>query len=195
MKQNGSIFKNDALDYFSELNKTSNAALVSRLTLEEEQNSSTKTMRTTQSTSNTSSELNTSKKRKRARELQHYYCGYAMDAALNRHLGLVRRRMGRGGRVLLERVRPEAVEKLAAHQDDSTTIASSTSTVSTSPPQSAPLSQDAFASFKTYYPIESAAASLHTTADGSSSTIFAVVPNINSKRFIFHFSTFYMCVF
>lgn len=85
--------------------------------------------------------------------------------------------------MLLERVRPEAVEKLAAHQDDSTTIASSTSTVSTSPPQSAPLSQDAFASFKTYYPIESAAASLHT-ADGSSSTIFAVVPNINSKRFL-----------
>jgi hypothetical protein len=184
IKQNGSIFKNDALDYFSELNKTSNAALVSRLTLEEEQyTSTTKTMRTTQSTSNTSSELNTSKKRKRARELQHYYCGYAMDAALNRHLGLVRRRMGRGGRVLLERVRPEAVEKLAAHQDDSTTIASSTSTVSASPPQSAPLSQDAFASFKTYYPIESAAASLHT-ADGSSSTIFAVVPNINSKRFL-----------
>lgn len=183
LKQNGSIFKNDALDYFSELNKTSNAALVNRLTLEEEQYASTKTMRTTQSTSNTSSELNTSKKRKRARELQHYYCGYAMDAALNRHLGLVRRRMGRGGRVLLERVRPEAVEKLAAHQDDSTTIASSTTTVSTSPPQSAPLSQDAFASFKTYYPIESAAASLHT-ADGSSSTIFAVVPNINSKRFL-----------
>lgn len=113
--------------------------------------------------------LEVNRKRKHTRDLQHHYYGYAVDAKGNRHLGLVRRRMGRGGRVLLERITRDSVEKLL---DPVTT--KSTDVHAAQPPP--PPAQEAFTTFKTYYPLQSAC------VDQAGSTIFAVVPNINSKR-------------
>lgn len=50
-------------------------------------------------------------KRSRLRDLQRFYYGYAVTKQ-NRHLGLVRRRFGRGGRVLLERLNQHSIDML-----------------------------------------------------------------------------------
>lgn len=84
-----------------------------------------------------------SKRKDRLRELQHFYYGYAITKN-NRHLGLVRRRVGRGGRIVFD--------KFNNNLTDCINESDLTRQNKTNPEQMFTFN---FSKFKTYHPIES----------------------------------------
>lgn len=139
-------------------------------------------------------------------ELQRYYYGYAITRK-HRHLGLVRRRMGRGGRIVLDRF-PESnpIKGLSdKNNNNNSTMPPSADLLSADPNQ---LFAFDFAAYRTFYPkecfnlnaavaetefrkVESSVSSRHSNSSGSSnpynssssagdSSTAAVVPAVNT---------------
>ena len=99
MQQNGSIFKND---FIEEPAGVSSKPSVLSLLATQSQNNSTGLSDSSGLPAQLNSLIASKKTRRlkrkdRLRELQQFYYGYAITKH-NRHLGLVRRRVGRGGR-------------------------------------------------------------------------------------------------
>ncbi len=101
MQQNGSIFKNDFIEETTSV--SSKPSVLSLLAAQSQSNSTTTGLSDSNGLPAQLNSLIASKKTKRLkrkdrlRELQQFYYGYAITKH-NRHLGLVRRRVGRGGR-------------------------------------------------------------------------------------------------
>jgi hypothetical protein len=144
LPQNGSIFKSNESPTFSSAAHSSSTS------------SSLPTTSLVQKLNSKKSVFN-SRTKSRLKQLQYYYYGYAITKK-GRHLGLVRRRMGRGGRVLFERYNRNIVDLI--NTNDSTQSSSklnNNNNSSTSPnlQTTNPLySFNYFSKFKTYYPKE-----------------------------------------
>jgi len=113
LQQSGPIFKNDALAEATFAPKPS-------LPTQQAQTSETTTM---EPPAHVQALLSLSQKSKpaartklkrkdRLRDLQQFYYGYVVTGR-QRHLGLVRRRVGRGGRVVLEKFNEELADSVA----------------------------------------------------------------------------------
>jgi hypothetical protein len=104
------------------------------------------------------------KMRSRLKQLQYYYYGYAITKR-GRHLGLVRRRMGRGGRVLMEKFNRNIVDLINATE---AAASSSSSSSSANHNDSSQLySFNYLSKFKTYYPKECFDLSVHADDDNN----------------------------
>jgi hypothetical protein len=95
------------------------------------------------------------KRAKQLRDMQYSQYGFAFTRN-NRHLGLVRRRLGRGGRIVMEHFDHNLVDLLKPGPSE--TLANSSTGVnhhSLVSNEQQLFSFDAYSKFKTYYPIES----------------------------------------
>ena len=91
-QNSGSIFKNDPFDFYENTGLNSN---IYDCTINDSNMKKVKD-------NSQYSFLNSVNLRNRLKNLQYYYYGYAITKH-NRHLGLVKRRLGRGGRILFEK--------------------------------------------------------------------------------------------
>lgn len=98
--------------------------------------------------SSSSKKLMNSRAKSRLKQLQYYYYGYAITKK-GRNLGLVRRRIGRGGRILFERFNRNILDLI-----ESTPNSNNASTTTASSKESELYSFNYFSKFKTYYPKE-----------------------------------------
>jgi hypothetical protein len=92
-QNSGSIFKNDPIEFY-ENTRLNNSSIYDCT----KNDSTVKKVKE----NNQFSFLNSVSLKNRLKNLQYYYYGYAITKR-NRHLGLVRRRVGRGGRILFDK--------------------------------------------------------------------------------------------
>lgn len=116
LPQNGPIFKNDVLEVDEFLKPSppphQPAHLLFNPNQQTDQTNTTEEIVNNhfyQSTNNKKQKRLELKKKDRLKELQQFYYGYAITKH-NRHLGLVRRRLGRGGRILLDKFNENVID-------------------------------------------------------------------------------------
>ena len=150
----GSMFKNDAFDFFEVLNKMNKHEYLSNLVTKNQPNSSgegTEETRVYTSSILENSQqqqpehlrISSEKRSKQVRDMHYFYYGYAVSRH-QRHLGLTRRRLGRGGRVVMDRFDPGLSDLLESTASNS----------SSSSGRKSGSSFESLSKFKTYYPIE-----------------------------------------
>jgi hypothetical protein len=183
------MFKNDAFEFAENLNRLTKTEYLNNLTSfnisNNNGNESSPSERTLggESTNDTNTQTNPSRyhvysanllsssssnsihlkvsnarRAKQLRDMHYAQYGFALDKN-NRHLGLVRRRLGRGGRVLMDRFDHTLVDLLAPpppasnnNTDNKDQSANHHSLISA---EQQLFTFDAYAKFKTYYPVES----------------------------------------
>ncbi|CAF0712238.1 unnamed protein product, partial [Brachionus calyciflorus] len=146
LAQNGSIFKNDAFDY-----------------LDSHESETVANTQQHQPIENPFQISNTKSKQARLRQIQHKVYGYLVSR--NRHLGLVRRRVGRGGRILLDKLNQKSIDMLKQEPNPNSTNFLSESNQF--------YSFENFSKFKTFHPVDN--------KNNFREETVAVVPENNSE--------------
>lgn len=201
LAQSGSIFKNDPFDFYE--NTTALSSSPSPPPSPTPTTTNTSQHEETESSSQTNKRYKPSKSlysaaaaasssmfhanakiKTRFRDLQFYYYGYAITKH-NRHLGLVRRRMGRGGRILFDKISPHLID-LAGHNTVDSNADTTTSHKSSATAAAAyGMKFSALSKFKTFYPkdcfeVNEPPSSLSLSSGSSLSN--ALVPVMNNEK-------------